>query len=99
MSDPKFRKVFDETPEFEACRAAEEWCEERGISVGIMERGQPRGLLREACLISKWHNLRPHERATLDGTMTGDMRNGPVTVELKGEEADYPVLPPEERAQ
>lgn len=86
----KFRIVFD-TPgcNFEACREAEEWCQERGISVGMMERGQPRGLLHEDCAIAKWHNLRPHERAGLDGLMTGDMRAGPVAIELRGSLEDY----------
>lgn len=90
---PKFRVVFD-TPgcSFEACQAAETWCRERGISVGMMERDQPRGLLHEDCVIAKWHNLHPHERAGLDGLMTGDMRAGPVTVELWGAPEDYPFI-------
>ncbi|MGS1115968.1 hypothetical protein [Castellaniella sp. UC4442_H9] len=96
LVDPKpgtFRIVFDAPGcNFEACWEAEAWCEERGISVGSMERDQPRGLQHEDCIIAKWHNLRPHERAELDGTMTGDMRSGPVTIELKGAAKDYPIL-------
>ncbi|SDR52677.1 hypothetical protein [Paraburkholderia tuberum] len=84
--------VFDQIVQFEACRAAEAWCGDRGIAVGRMERGQPRGLLRGPYDIAKWHNLSGPERRELDGTMTGDMRHGPVVIELKGEEADYPLI-------
>lgn len=91
------RKVFD-TPrgDFEACREAEAWCAARGITVGQMQHGQPRGLLNEDCWIAKWSNLAGHERRQLHGTMTGDMRHGPVVVELKGEEGDYPLVAAEE---
>ncbi|WYX32168.1 hypothetical protein WJ976_12995 [Achromobacter denitrificans] len=92
------KKVFDTLGgNFEACREAEQWCRERDISVGAMERAQPRGLAVGPYVIAKWSNLRPHERSSLDGRMTGDMRHGPVLVELKGEEADYPVIPEEFR--
>lgn len=87
------KKVFDALGNFEACNEAEAWCEERGIAVGSMERAQPRGLSTDPCIIAKWSNLRPHERAQLQGTMTGDMRHGPVTIELVGDEDDYPVVP------
>jgi hypothetical protein len=88
------KKVFDTLGgNFEACREAEEWCEERGIAVGAMERGRPRGLLDEPCHISKWSNLSGPERRQMKGAMTGDMRHGPVIIELQGEEDDYPVIP------
>lgn len=74
--------TFHQTGPFEAVRAAEDWCAERGISVGSMERGAPRGLALGDYVIAKWGNLRPHERREMDGLMTGDMRHGPVTVEL-----------------
>jgi len=87
------KKVFDTLGgNFEACREAVAWCHERDIAVGAMERGQPRGLLTGPYYIAKWHNLSGPERRQLDGTMTGDMRHGPVTIELKGEEADYPIV-------
>jgi hypothetical protein len=86
------KKVFDILGgNFEACRQAEEWCDERGIAVGVKQSGQPRGLLLGAYRIAKWRNLRPHEQAELHGTMTGDMRHGPVTITLNGEEDDYPA--------
>lgn len=88
------KKVFDTIGgNFEACREAEEWCSERGISVGAMEREKPRALLNEPCCIGKWSKLSGPERRQMDGTMTGDMRHGPVTIELKGNEEDYPVIP------
>jgi hypothetical protein len=87
------KKVFDILGgNFEACREAEEWCRERGIAVGRMERDQPRGLLVGDYDIAKWHNLSGPERRELDGTMTGDMRHGPVVIELKGVESDYPIV-------
>lgn len=85
------KKVFEATELFEACRAAENWCMERDISVGRMERGQPRGLLVGPYAIAKWRNLNGPERRELDGAMTGDMRHGPVMIELKGDETDYPT--------
>jgi hypothetical protein len=90
------KKIFDAIGgNFEACREAEEWCEERGISVGAVERGQPRGLIVEPCYLGKWSKLSGPERRQLHGTMTGDMRHGPVTIELKGNEDDYPIVPGE----
>lgn len=75
--------AFTEAGDFAACRAAERWCRERGISVGRMQGPAPRGLLfGDHYDIQKWRNLRPDERAALDGVMTGSMRAGPVYVEL-----------------
>lgn len=87
------KRVFDAPGcNFEACHEAEEWCEERGIAVGAMEREKPRGLMHEPCWLGKWSQLSDLVRQKLHGRMTGDMRHGPVTVELKGDEADYPVV-------
>ena len=74
-------KVVFKTPgEFAAVRAAEDWCAKHGLSVGAMERGRPRGILFGHYDIQKWHNLRQADKDALHGTMTGDMRNGPVIV-------------------
>ena len=75
--------AFTNTGDFEACHKAEAWCAERGISVGRMQRGAPRGLMRGDCDIQKWRNLRGFERGQLDGVMTGNMRSGPVLVTVK----------------
>lgn len=72
---------------FSAARAACEWCEKRGISVGSMQQGSPRGLLFGDFIVAKWRNLSASERACLHGTMTGDMRYGPVVVDLDDEAA------------
>lgn len=76
------KKVFDQAGDFSACDAAEQWCKENGVSVGSMQRGDPRGLMRGDVRIAKWRNLGQADKDALDGQMTGDMRNGPVTVLL-----------------
>jgi len=87
-------KVFDIIGgNFEAFYEAKQWCEDRDICVGAMEKGQPCGLLVGPYVVAKWHNLRPHERNELNGKLTGDFRHGPVTIELKGKESDYPIIP------
>lgn len=69
---------------FAAMYAAEKWCANHGISVGrSCGQGYPRGLLYGDYDIAKWRNLTGEHRASLDGRMTGNMRGGPVTVDLK----------------
>lgn len=75
--------VFDQVGTFAALYAAQDWCKANGISYGSSQAGAPTGLLRGDFAISKWRNLSTSERAELDGTMTGDFRNGPVTIDLK----------------
>lgn len=70
--------TFDQTGDFKAAEAAEQWCKEHGISVGTMQGVSPRGLKRGDHLIAKWRNLDQYDIRSLDGTMTGDMRHGPV---------------------
>jgi hypothetical protein len=72
--------VFRNEGTFAAVGAAEDWCATYGLSVGSMERGMPRGIMFGKYTISKWRNLNRSERESLHGTMTGDMRNGPVIV-------------------
>lgn len=90
-------KVFAETGEFRAMYAAEAWCEENGISVGRSERGKPRGLLYGDFDIAKWHNLRKWERESLDGTLTGDARHGPLVLKIRSPhppvDLRHPALP------
>lgn len=69
--------------EFQALKAAERWCIERGISYGSMQRGKPTGLLAGNFQISKWRSMTSVEQRELDGTMTGDFRNGPVHIRIK----------------
>lgn len=79
-------KTFDQRGDFAAMYAAEAWCNDQGLSVGANQRGAPRGLKRGDYRVAKWRNLNERERAGLDGTMTGDMRDGPVTVTIRGSE-------------
>lgn len=84
MSKTVQRTVFNsDGTDFSAMRDAEKWCEDNGISVGRMQAGCPRGLLRGDFDIAKWRNLDKWDILQLDGTMKGDMRHGPVVVELK----------------
>jgi len=75
-------KNFNQSGDWEAVRAAEQWCEENGISVGTMQGSSPRGLKRGNFNIAKWRNLNRDDIALMDGTMTGNMRNGPVEIQL-----------------
>ena len=83
----EIKVVFLQTGDFKALYAAEDWCHERGISMGSVQRGSPRGLMRGDFDIEKWRNLSPSDRYALDGRMTGDMRNGPVIINIKEESA------------
>lgn len=83
---------FGQTELFAASRAAEEWCDRHGIAVGSSQQAAPRGLLVGYYRIAKWRNLNDAERRELAGTMTGSGRHGPITIQLKGEESDYPLL-------
>lgn len=75
-------KVFDKTGDFEAFREAENYLKKNGYSWGSMQRDDPIGIMKGDYDISKWRNLSSKERNALDGTITGDKRNGPVTVEI-----------------
>lgn len=69
---------------FAACQAAEAWCMQHGVSYGSC-CGQRawRGLLVGEYVIAKSRNLTPREIAQLHGRMYGDMRDGPVTIQLQ----------------
>lgn len=80
------RIEFKQTGTFQALYAAEAWCRENGISVGQSCATGPTGLLfGKFDWIAKWRNLTPKERAELHGTMTGDFREGPVSINMKNE--------------
>lgn len=80
--------TFNEAEDWAAVRAAEKWCEENGISVGTMQAGSPRGLKRGVHSIAKWRNLSKSDMKLLDGQMTGDMRNGPVYIDISDPEPE-----------
>src|SRR3546814_4375627 len=75
--------VFDQKGTFNALEAARQWCRDNGVSYGSSCAMSPTGLLRGDYCIAKWRNLTPKERKQLDGTMSGDMREGPVTIRLR----------------
>ena len=77
------RETFTGTRDFEAAGKAEAWCAAHGLSVGRMDRFDMRGILLGKFDIQKWHNLNHGERMALHDVMSGDMRRGPVHVDLK----------------
>lgn len=77
------QKIFEGKEDFEACSKATNWCLEQGISVGSMQGNSPRGLMYGEIYIAKWRNLSQGDIANMDGTMTGDFRSGPITVDIK----------------
>ena len=77
------RETFSGTRDFEASEKAEAWCEAHGLSVGRMQGPGQRGILLGSYDIQKWRNLNHGERMALHGVMSGDMRRGPVHVDLK----------------
>lgn len=76
--------TFNFTGTFQALYQAQEWCSRNGISYGSLCGGMPVGLMRGDVSIAKWRNLTAKERSQCDGTMTGEFREGPVTIEMKG---------------
>ena len=78
-----FQKCFQRAGDFESWYECQRWLKERGYSVGSTCFGSPVGVLRGDYIIAKWRNLNEKERAELDGTVTGDFRNGPLTLSLK----------------
>lgn len=74
--------TFTRDGDFAALYAAQNWCDENGISYGSLCGDAPVGLLYGDWAIAKWRNLTPAERAQLDGRMEGDFRHGPVTIRI-----------------
>jgi hypothetical protein len=75
--------TFNQTGDFQALYAAQAWCEQADISYGSLCRAKPVGLMRGEFGIAKWKHISAEQRKQLDGTITGDFRNGPVTIEIK----------------
>ncbi len=74
--------TFSDPGDFAAASRAVNLLEAAGFSVGYPQRGAPRGILFGLYDIQKWRNLSKEHRRALHGVMTGDMRCGPVTVEI-----------------
>jgi hypothetical protein len=75
--------TFDQKGTFEAYWAAEQWCRDNGLSYGSMCYPDPTGLRYGNHVIMKWRHLSKKECKALDGTITGEFREGPVTIEVK----------------
>lgn len=80
MSDPAI--IFYGERAFQALDAASAFMHRGGFSMGAGCAGQPTGALFGDYCIAKWKNLKPSERAAFHAIMTGDRRNGPLTVRL-----------------
>ena len=78
----EFVKVFDKKGDFEAINEAQTWLEANGYSYGSMQRDEPIGIMKGDYDISKWRNMTATEHEALDGKLTGDKRNGPVTITI-----------------
>jgi hypothetical protein len=79
------KKIFESDETFGAYYAAERWCRANGISCGSPCTSAPIGLLFGNYQIAKWRNLTAKERSLLHGTITGNLRNGPMTVFIEPE--------------
>lgn len=83
----QFQKTFTGEQPFAAMNACSTWLEQRGYSCGSTCAMHPTGVLRGDA-IAKWKNLTATEIAELDGRITGNTREGPVTLVLKVAPAD-----------
>jgi hypothetical protein len=74
--------TFDRPGTFEALNALETLLRTAGFSVGSGCFDAPACVLFGRYTIAKWKNLTLAERATAHATITGDRRNGPVTLTI-----------------
>lgn len=82
---PRFDRSlqFESELAFGAYTKAREFARSIGMSVGVMQAGNPTALVRGDVQVAKWRNLSSDERALIDGVIVGDKRNGPVTVHYR----------------
>jgi hypothetical protein len=62
----------------DACK----WLQDNGYSYGSMQGNSPIGVMAGDHNIPKWRNLSSQDIAQLDGRLTGDPRNGPITLTI-----------------
>ncbi|WP_421565936.1 hypothetical protein [Ochrobactrum sp. EDr1-4] len=72
MSNIIFMARLTDKGDFAAVRRAEQLLQAHGFSVGVTQRGSPRGILFGAYNIQKWRNLDENDRAGLHGILDGD---------------------------
>lgn len=75
-------KEFTGEDDFAAMRTAESFLTQCGFSFGSTERGWPRCIMFGDYSIAKWRNLTETERRACHGKMSGEMRRGPVRIEI-----------------
>lgn len=84
-----FTKTFKNNGEtFSGISAAKKFLEEKGFSVGSMQRSSPMGVMKGDILISKWRNLDAEDILQLDGAITFGMdspRDGDAVLHLNVE--------------
>jgi hypothetical protein len=78
-----FKKVFDQKGTWAASEACKKWLTDNGYSYGSTSAMCPMPVLRGDWIIAKWKNLTRAEIAGLDGKVSGDFREGPLTLLLK----------------
>ncbi len=80
------QRSFTQVGTWEAYNAAKEWVKSRGFTYGSTCAMLPLALVKgdydATPLPWKWKNFRNGDERFIDGTMTGDFREGPITVRL-----------------
>lgn len=79
------KETFQVSGTFESMYAAERWLTENGYDCGSgsacnMPTALMKGDYYSHDLPHKWKNFSPADKKRVHGVMTGDMRDGPVTV-------------------
>lgn len=75
-------RLFEQPGLFAAISEAERFLSARKLSVGHIDRNEPRGIKLGAGDLPRWREMSPAERDQLDGRVTGNMCKGPVQVEI-----------------
>lgn len=78
----RFGITFDQIGDFAATNEAERLLKAHGFAIGPSQRGAPRAVMFGNYIVSKWKNLNRVEREFTHATLTGDGRNGPLTLRL-----------------
>lgn len=80
MNQPSL--IFHATGTFQALWAAERFLKSAGFAFGPGSAGNQTAVMFGDYVVAKWHNLNRAERAGCHGLLTGNRREGPVTVTL-----------------
>ncbi len=73
----------DQSEPFTAMRAAEQFLDTRGFSIGAAEvDGEIRGVMYGDDPVPRWKQMHIRGKAQLHGVMVGDMRHGPLKIQI-----------------